>query len=119
MIEGKITRGELTGTLTIGEIQKLTGTTYATARTTAEHLERKEVLAGQQGVGFEIVATPAEAAAKRVSVEKLSEQVTGLQQEVADLRKRVGRLAATVATVGKKPHRANREQAEAADGGRR
>lgn len=120
VIAGKITDGKLIGLLTIGEIEKLTGATYATARTAAGYLERKGVLAGQQGIGFEIIATPEEAAAKRASIEKLSEQVANLQQEVADLRKRVGRMAATLATVAKKPRGGKREQTEtAANDGRR
>ena len=120
VIEDKITSGDLAGMLTIGEIEKLTGATYATARTTAAYLERKEILAGQQGVGFEIVATPQEAAAKRASIEKLGEQVACLQREVADLRNRVGRMAATLATVAKKPRGGKREQTDAAaDSGRR
>jgi DNA-binding transcriptional regulator YhcF (GntR family) len=116
VIGNKITSGELSGTLTIGEVQRLTGATYATARTAAEYLEREEILTGQQGRGFEIVATPAEAAAKRVSIEKLSEQVAALQQEVAELRKRVGRMAATLATMAKKPRGGKRNQVEVSAG---
>jgi len=116
----KITSGRLTGKLTIREVADLTGVKYGTARTATEWLESEGILDGQQGKGFEIVATPEEAASKRASVESLSRQVADLQLEVADLRKRVGRMAATLATVAKKPRGGQRDQSEAAaDSGRR
>ena len=120
VIMDKITSGRLTGKLTIREVADLTGVKYGTARTATEWLESEGILDGQQGKGFEIVATPEEAASKRASVESLSRQVADLQLEVADLRKRVGRMAATLATVAKKPRGGQRDQSEAAaDSGRR
>ena len=118
VIMDEITSGRLTGKLTIREVADLTGVKYGTARTATEWLESEGILDGQQGKGFEIVATPEEAASKRTSVESLSKQVADLQQEVAELRKRVGRMAATLATVARKPRGGKREQTEAADDGR-
>jgi DNA-binding transcriptional regulator YhcF (GntR family) len=122
VIMDKITTGELnpTETLTIREVADLTGVKYGTARTAAEWLESQGILEGQQGRGFEIVATPKQAAGKRADIDTVSKQLAELRQEVDDLRKRVGRMAATLATVAKKPRGGKREQAEAAaDGGRR
>lgn len=122
VIMDKITTGELklTGTLTIREVADLTGAKYGTARTATDWLESEGILDGQQGKGFEIIATPEQAAGKRASVDNLSKQVAELRQEVDDLRKRLGRMAATLATVAKKPSGGKRERADAAaDSGRR
>lgn len=120
VIKQEIASGELAGRITLGRIQEMTGTTIGTARKAANELVAEGILMNHPGAPYTIEATPAEAAAKRLTLEELTEEVGRLRKEVADLRERVGRMAAQLATVAKKPRGSKREQADAAaDGGRR
>lgn len=101
VIKSKITAGEhgfgVGDTLTIGQIQEITGAKYATARAAADHLKAEGVLEGHQGKGFSVKATPADAASKQVSIEALSEQVAELRKlaerdGLDEIRARIGQL---------------------------
>jgi DNA-binding FadR family transcriptional regulator len=91
-----------------------------TTRTAITRLQRDGILEGHEGKGVFVKATAEQARQEQASLEALTEEVGRLRQEVADLRERVGRQAAQLATLIKKPRGGKREQAEAAaDGGRR
>ena len=83
-----ITAGRITGILKIREIAGLTGTTYSTARRTAEELEAEGILRAHQGKGYEIAATPEEASAQRADAKELARQVTELRDELQALSAR-------------------------------
>ena len=74
---------------------------------------------GQPGKGVFVKATPAQVASEQQDAKALSEPVAALKHEVADLRERVGRMDARLATVAGKPRGGNRDQAKAAAGGGR
>jgi DNA-binding GntR family transcriptional regulator len=113
---GKIGVGDY---IKVPEIEKLTNTTNGTAREAARRLVTEGILQAHQGKGFEVVATPEQAEVKRADLSVLSEEVAELQQQVTDLRERVGRMEASYATSTGKPPGGRRDQAKATAGGGR
>ncbi len=92
MIKSRITPGDVGSVITIPGIQQATGTTYSTARRTAEHLETEGVLRARQGKGYEVIATPQKAADERVSSKELARQVAALRDEVRLLSAQLERV---------------------------
>lgn len=96
-IKTKIASGEVAGEITLGRIRELTGATDSTARRAANELVAEGVLENHPGSPYSIVATPAEAIAKRASLDALSEEMAVLREQVGesgqgDLLARVDRL---------------------------
>lgn len=79
---GKINVGD---GIKVPEIQKLTGTTNATARRTAAELTAEGILQSHHGKSFAVVAMPEEAAAKRADARELAQQVGQLRDQVREL----------------------------------
>lgn len=92
MIKSRITPGDVGSVITIPGIQQATGTTYSTARRTAEHLETEGVLRARQGKGYEVIATPQKAADERVSTKELARQVAALRDRVQVLSVQLERV---------------------------
>jgi DNA-binding FadR family transcriptional regulator len=57
-------------------------------RRAIEQLKAEGILAGRQGKGVYVIATPADAAAERLDIKALGEQVAGLRGQVAELAER-------------------------------
>ena len=91
-IKSRITPGDVGSVITIPGIQQATGTTYATARRTAEHLEAEGVLKARQGKGYEVIATPQKAADERADTRELARQVIRLRDEVRVLSAQLERV---------------------------
>jgi DNA-binding transcriptional regulator YhcF (GntR family) len=89
MIKSRITPGDIGSVITIRRIQGLAGTTYPTARRTAEHLESEGVLQPHQGKGYEVIATPEGAAAQRAGMKELGAQLAQMQNQMRDLAARL------------------------------
>lgn len=115
----KIASGEVAREITLGRIRELTGATDSTARRAASELVSAGILENHPGSPYTVQIDPEEAAAARVDDRPLKDQVADLQREVADLRERIGRIDARLATLAGKPRGGNREQAKATAGGGR
>lgn len=115
----KIASGEISGEITLGRIRELTGATDSTSRSAARELVSAGVLEGHQGSPYVVRVTPEGAAAIRLDNRPLKDQVAELRREVDELRERIGRMDARLATVAGKPRGGNRDQAKAAAGGGR
>ena len=89
MIRTRITPGDIGSVITIPGIQQAAGTTYATARRTAEHLEAEGILRARQGKGYEVIATAQKAADERADARTLARQVGQLRDEVRALSERL------------------------------
>jgi DNA-binding GntR family transcriptional regulator len=89
-VKTMIADGRITGGITVPDIERLTGTSYATARAVAKRLEDEGILQSHPGKGYAVVAMPQEAAARRASAEELSEQLIQLRAEVHELAERLG-----------------------------
>jgi DNA-binding GntR family transcriptional regulator len=114
-----IASGQLGHEFTVPEAAKLAGVKSWAARKATEHLAERGVLEPQQGTGYRSLVTPEEAAALQVDERPVREQIAELQQDVTELRRRLGRMEATVATSTGQPRGGKREQAKtAASGGR-
>ena len=110
--------GKLGQEFTVPEVARLAGVKDWAARTAAEWLAERGIIEAHQGTGYRSLVTPEEAASARMDGRPLRDQVAELRQEVDDLRERVGRMDARLATVAGKPKRGgNRDQPEAAAGG--
>jgi len=59
-------------------------------RRAIEQLKAEGILAGRQGKGVYVIATPADAAAERLDIKALGEQVAGLRGQVGELAERAG-----------------------------
>jgi DNA-binding GntR family transcriptional regulator len=88
-IKSRITSADIGSVITIPGIQQATGTTYSTARRTADHLESEGVLRARQGKGYEVIATPQKAAEERASTQELARRVAELRELVRDLSVRL------------------------------
>jgi DNA-binding transcriptional regulator YhcF (GntR family) len=112
--------GRLGLEFTVPEAAKLTGVKDWAARKAAEHLAERGLIEPQQGTGYRALVTPEEAAALQVDDRPVREQIAELQRDISDLRQRLGRMEASLATLTGKPRGGKRDQAKAAaDGGRR
>jgi DNA-binding GntR family transcriptional regulator len=119
VILSKITSGEVAGEITLGRIRELTGATEATSRKAANELVSAGILESHPGAPFAVRVTAEGAAAARLDYRPLKDQVAEMQRELTELRERVGRMDARLATLAGKPRGSNRDQATAtASGGR-
>lgn len=114
-----IASGKLGVEFTVPEVARLAGVKDWAARKATEHLAERGLVESHQGSGWRALITPEEAAATRVDDRPVREQVAGLQEELADLRQRIGRIEASLATLAGQPHGGKREQAKTAAGGGR
>lgn len=114
-----IASGQLGREFTVPEAAKLAGVKDWAARKATEHLAERGLVEPQQGTGYRALITPEEAAALQVDDRPVREQIAELQEDVTELRQRLGRMEASLATLTGKPHGGNREQAKAAAGGGR
>lgn len=114
-----IASGKLGTEFTVPEAARQAGVKDWAARKAAEHLAERGLIESHHGSGFRALITPEEAAAARVDDRPVREQVAELQKELADLRKRLGRIEASLATLSGQSRGGKREQAKtAASGGR-
>ena len=91
LIRDRITSGDYPLDTAIPSTTKLveeTRMSQPVVRRAIEHLQAEGILAGRQGKGVFVIATPADAERERVNLKALSEQVTGLQREVRKLTER-------------------------------
>ena len=115
-----IAAGKLGQEFTVPEAARQGGVKDWAARKAAEHLAERGLIEHHQGSGYRVLITPEQAAATRVDDRPMREQVTEMQAELADLRQRIGRIEAGLATLTGQPRGGKREQAKtAASGGRR
>lgn len=119
VILSKIASGEVAGEITLGRMRELTGATDSTSRKAAADLVSAGILESHPGAPYTVRVTAAEAAEARLDSRPLKEQIAELQRELADLRERVGRMDARLATLAGKPRGGNRDRAEATAGGGR
>ena len=101
VIKSRITPSDVGSMLTIGQIQKLTGAKYATARKAAERLETEGILEGRQGKGYLVRGVAEKVASERATIKSLSEEMSALRERVekagpGELLARVGRLEANL-----------------------
>ena len=89
VIKSQIKPGDIGSVITIPHIQGLAGTTYSTARRTADHLTAEGILRPHQGKGYEVIATPQQAGDRRADARELAAQVAGLREEVRALSARL------------------------------
>lgn len=115
-----IASGKLGQEFTVPEAAKQAGVKEWAARKAAEHLAERGLIEPYQGSGYRALVTPEEAANTRVDDRPMREQVTELQKELADLRKRTARIETRLATLAGQPRGGKHEQANtAASDGRR
>lgn len=115
----KIASGEISGEVTLSQVRALTGTTDATSRKAVKELVSAGILENHPGAPYTVRVTPEEAAAATLDSRPLKDQVAEMRQELDELRERVGRMDARLATVAGKPHGGARDQAATASSGRR
>jgi DNA-binding transcriptional regulator YhcF (GntR family) len=115
----KIASGEISGEVTLSQVRALTGTTDATSRKAVKELVSAGILENHPGAPYTVRVTAEEAAAATLDSRPLKDQVAELRQEVDELRERIGRMDARLATVAGKPRGGNRDQAKATVSGRR
>lgn len=115
----KIASGQISGEVTLGRIRELTGATDSTSRKAANELVSAGILESHPGAPYTVRVTAEGAEAARLDSRPLKDQVAELRQELDDLRERVGRMDARLATVAGKPRGGNRDQAKATAGGGR
>lgn len=89
VIKSRVKLGDL---ITIPQIQETAGTTYSTARRTADHLAHEGILRPHPGKGYEVIATPQRAAEERVGVKEIRQQITQLRAEARALSAQVERI---------------------------
>lgn len=109
-----IASGKLGQEFTVPEAARLAGVKDWAARKAAEHLAERGLIEPYHGSGYRTLVTPEEAAHTRVDDRPLREQVAELQKELADLRKRTGRIETRLATLAGQPRGGKREQANTA-----
>lgn len=115
-----IADGKLGTEFTVPEVAKLAGVKDWAARKAAEHLADRGLIESHQGSGYRALITPEQASATRLDERPMREQVAELQREVTEIRERLGRMEASLATLTLKSRGGKREQAKAAAGdGRR
>jgi DNA-binding GntR family transcriptional regulator len=115
-----IASGELGPLFTVPEATDRTGFAAWSVRKAAEHLAERGLIEPHQGSGYQVLVTPGQAAVEQADDRSVREQVAGLQREMADVRQRIGRIEAGIATLTGRPRGGKREQADtAASGGRR
>jgi DNA-binding GntR family transcriptional regulator len=114
-----IADGKLGTDFTVPEAAKLCGVKDWAARKAAEHLAERGLIESHQGSGYRALITPEQAAVASMDDRSVREQVAELQQEMADVRDRLGRMEATLATMTGKSRGGKREQAKAVSGGQR
>jgi DNA-binding GntR family transcriptional regulator len=90
VIKSRLTPDDVGSVITIPQIQGLARTTYSTARRTAEQLAVEGILRPHQGRGYEVIATPDEAAARRADTEELNSRLAHLENQVQALADRPG-----------------------------
>jgi DNA-binding transcriptional MocR family regulator len=124
VIKSKITPGDVGTGITLRRIRELTGATDSTSRRVASELVAEGILENHPGAPYTIIATPEDAASRQPGPEATRAQIAALQDEVAELRQRAGRIEADLAalygqTGHKYPRRGNHDRANAAAGGGR
>jgi DNA-binding GntR family transcriptional regulator len=85
-------RVKLGDSITIPQIQETAGTTYSTARRTADHLANEGILRAHPGKGYEVIAAPQDAAGERAGVKELTRQLGQLRDEARALSAQVERI---------------------------
>lgn len=88
-------------------------------RAAITRLQSDGILRGHAGKGVYVLATPEDVAGERGDIKTLAEDMAGLKQEHADLRERIGRMEASLATLTPKSRGGKREQAKVAASGER
>jgi DNA-binding GntR family transcriptional regulator len=114
-----IASGHLGPEFTVPEVAKLTGVKDWAARKAAEHLAERGLIEPHQGTGYRTLINPEQAAGMQVDDRPVREQIAALQRDVADMRQRLGRMEASLATLTGKPRGGRRDQAKASAGGGR
>jgi DNA-binding GntR family transcriptional regulator len=114
-----IASGELGLEFTVPEAAKQAGVKDWAARKAAEHLAGRGLIEPHQGTGYRALITPEQAAGMQVDDRPVSEQIADLQRDMTEMRQRLGRMEASLATLTGKPRGGSREQAKAAAGGGR
>lgn len=113
VILSKVASGEVAGEITLRRIQELAGVTDSTSRMAARYLVSAGILESHPGAPYTVTVTAEGAATARLDSRPLEDQVAELQRELADLRERVGRMDARLATLAGKPRGGSHEQAAA------
>lgn len=111
--------GKLGADFTVPEVAKLAGVKDWAARKATEHLAERGLVEPHQGTGYRALITPEEAEALQMDERPVREQIEELQRDMADMRQRLGRMEASLATLTGKPRGGRREQAKATAGGGR
>lgn len=114
-----IAAGKLGAEFTVPEVAKAAGVKDWAARKATEHLAQRGLVEPHQGTGYRALVTPEEAAALQVDDRPVREQIAELQRDMTDMRQRLGRMEASLATLTGKPRGGGREQAKTAAGGAR
>lgn len=115
-----IASGQLASGFKVPDVAKDLAVPIWRARKAAEHLAEHGVIEPHQGSGYTVLITRDQARAEHIDGRPVREQVAELQRELADLRQRLGRIEASLATLTGKPRGGKREQATpAASSGRR
>jgi hypothetical protein len=114
VILSKIASGEVAGEITLGRIRELTGATDSTSRKVANELMSAGILESHPGAPYTVRVSPGDAEAVRLDARPLKDQVSEMRQELNELRERVGRMDARLATLTGNPRGGKRDQAAAA-----
>jgi DNA-binding GntR family transcriptional regulator len=98
VIKSMITGGKLSvgGRINVPEIQKRTGTTYATARRVAKELATQGILQSHPGAGFAVIALPEEADAERADTRELAQRTARLSTRQDTIDARLERIEANL-----------------------
>lgn len=114
-----IASGELEPLFTVPQVTARTEFAAWAVRKGAEHLAERGLIEPHQGAGYQTLITREQAAGEQVDDRSVREQVAELKLEVAELRQRLGRAEAQLATLAGRPRGGRRDQAKsAASGGR-
>jgi DNA-binding transcriptional regulator YhcF (GntR family) len=85
-IKQQIASGELSGRITLGRIQELTGTTIGTARKTANELVDEGVLESHPGAPYTIEMSAEQVADLQTDHRPAKAQLAEVRRQVAELR---------------------------------
>ena len=87
-IKSQIKPADVGRLITVPRIEELTGTTYSTALRAAKHLAAGGILRAHQGKGYEIIATPEDAATQRADMQEITACLARLQSQIHALAAR-------------------------------
>lgn len=127
LVAGKLRSRITAGELAVGDpipstrkLQEQYQQSETVIRRAVRELQEAGILIGHPGKGVYVQALPDVADSERGDLRTLGKQVAGLEEQVADLRERFGRMEARLATMPGKPRGGQREQQERSAGsGRR